>query len=95
VHTVRVVPTLAVNNDCGFRGYTRQGWLGVRVVVDRLDLAVSPSLLPASSCSMRSFTLAAITSLAVCILEVEGREVTLLVSFVVAIMLMGWFLRFE
>jgi hypothetical protein len=38
---------------------------------------------------MRSFTLAAITSLAVCALEVEGREVTLLVSFVVALLLMG------
>ena len=36
---------------------------------------MSPSLWPASSCSMRSFTLAAMTSLAVCGLEVEGREV--------------------
>jgi hypothetical protein len=33
--------------------------------------------------------LAAITSLAVCALGVEGREVTLLVSFVVALLLMG------
>jgi hypothetical protein len=34
-------------------------------------------------------TLAAITSFAVCALEVEGREVTLLVSFVVALLLIG------
>jgi ligand-binding sensor protein len=38
--------------------------------------------------------LAAITSLAVCVLEVEGREVTLLVSFVVAMALIGRILRF-
>ena len=50
---------------------------------------MSPSLCPASSCSMRSFTLAAMTSLLVCGLGAVGREVTLLVSFVVAMLLMG------
>src|SRR5258708_7888478 len=49
--------------------------------------AVSPSLWPASSCSMRSVTLAAITSLVVCALGVEGRGLTLLL--VVALLLMG------
>src|SRR3984893_1243069 len=38
---------------------------------------------------MRSFTLAAMTSLLVCGLGAVGREVTLLVSFVVAMLLMG------
>jgi hypothetical protein len=43
---------------------------------------------------MRSCTLAAMTSLAVCAFGVEGRVEMLLVSFVVAMLLMGWFLRF-
>jgi len=30
---------LAVDNDCGFRGCARRGWLGVRVFDYRLDLA--------------------------------------------------------
>src|SRR5258705_214609 len=38
---------------------------------------------------MRSFTLEVIISFAVCGLEVEGREVMLLVSLVVALLLMG------
>jgi len=36
---VRVVPTLAVDDDCGFRGCARRRWLGVRVLDYRLDLA--------------------------------------------------------
>ena len=44
---------------------------------------------------MRSFTLAAMTSLLVCGLGAVGREVTLLVSFgVVGLLLIEWFLRF-
>jgi hypothetical protein len=57
--------------------------------------AVSPSECPASSCSMSSFTLAAMTSFLVCGLSAVGREVTLLVSFVVAMLLMGCFSVFE
>ena len=45
-----------------------------------------PSLCPASNCSMRSFTLAAMTSLAVCALGVLGMVAMLLVSFVVAML---------
>jgi hypothetical protein len=30
---------LAVNDDCGFGGCTRRGWLGIRVLFYRLDLA--------------------------------------------------------
>ena len=30
---------LAVDDDCGFRGCARRGWLGVRVLDYRLDLA--------------------------------------------------------
>src|ERR1700730_75908 len=44
---------------------------------------------------MRSFTLAAMTSLLVCGLGAVGREVTLLVSFVVAMLLMGGSSVFE
>ena len=54
-----------------------------------------PSLCPASTCSISSFTLAVMTSLAVCALALEGRVAMLLVSLVVAMLLMGWFLRFE
>ena len=43
-----------------------------------------PSECPASSCSMRSLTLAAMTSFAVCGLGVEGREVTLAWVFMVS-----------
>ena len=50
---------------------------------------MSPSLWPAPSCSIRSFTLEAITSLAVYALEVEGRDVKFLVSFVAAMVLIG------
>ena len=35
---------LAVDNDCGFRGCTRLGWFGVRVLNYRLDLAEVPAL---------------------------------------------------
>jgi len=35
---------LAINNDCGLSGCARRGWLGVRVVDHRLDLAEVPAL---------------------------------------------------
>jgi hypothetical protein len=35
---------LAVDDDCGLCGCTRRGWLGVRVLNDRLDLAEVPAL---------------------------------------------------
>ena len=35
---------LAVDDDCGFRGCARWGWLGVRVLDYRLDLAEVPAL---------------------------------------------------
>ena len=57
-------------------------------LAESIRQAVSPSECPASSCSMSSFTLAAMTSLLVCGLGAVGTEVTLLVSFVVAMLLM-------
>ena len=35
---------LAVKDDCGFSGCTRRGWLGIRVLFYRLDLAEVPGL---------------------------------------------------
>jgi hypothetical protein len=35
---------LAVDDDCGLSGCTRRGWLGVRVLDYRLDLAEVPAL---------------------------------------------------
>ena len=35
---------LAIDDDCGFRGCTRRGWLCVRILNYRLDLAEMPAL---------------------------------------------------
>jgi hypothetical protein len=39
-----VTAALTVDDDCGFSGCTRRGWLGIRVLFYRLDLAEVPAL---------------------------------------------------
>ena len=55
---------------------------------------MSPSLCPASSCSIRSLTLAVITSFAVCALEEEGRVATLVFAVLFMVALLSLVLAF-